>query len=90
MELRDRAVHLEHRGNGYLVEPAHEGAGGSGPWALRADVGREVGTIVLLTPEGEDREPVYGGCLPGATMPLHEGSDWETIARALVNEMLER
>lgn len=89
MELQDSVVRLEHRGGSYTVTPIPD-TGPRGPWVVRAAEGRTVGTIILIAPEGEERDPVYGGCLPAEELPLHEGSDWESIARALINEVLER
>lgn len=84
-ELRHEGIRIEHRGGAYDVTLA-----GTGQWVIRSADGQTAGTLLLLAPEGEERDPVYGGCLPGETEPLHEGSDWGMIVRALINEMLDK
>jgi len=84
-DLHDDGVRIEHRGGDYDVSPT-----GPGQWVVRSADGHTAGSLLLLAAEGEERDPVYGGCLPGEAEPLHEGSDWAAIARALVNEMLDK
>lgn len=83
-DLHHEGVRMEHRGAEYDVVPTE-----AGHWEIRAADGQSIGSLVLLAVEGEERDPVYGGCLPGQTDPLHEGSDWGMIARALINEAVD-
>jgi len=84
-ELRHEGISIEHRGGVYDVTST-----GDGQWVIRSADGQTAGTLLLLAAEGEERDPVYGGCLPGETDPLHEGSDWGMIVRALINELLDK
>lgn len=83
-DLYEVGVRIEHRGALWDVTPIAVGS-----WVVRGAEGRTVGSLVLIAPEGEEGDPVYGGCLPGETVPLHEGSDWDSIVRALINEALD-
>jgi hypothetical protein len=84
-DLKHEGIRLEHRGTLWEVSPI-----ALGTWVIRGADGLTAGTLVLIAPEGEERDPVYGGCLPGETEPLHEGSDWGMIVRALINEALDK
>lgn len=77
-------VHFEHRGAGYVIHRL-----GPQNWAVRRDDGRTVGSLVIVSEEGEEHEPVYGGIIAGQSETDYEGSDWESIVRGLVNEELE-
>jgi hypothetical protein len=82
--LENENVHFEHRGAGYTVHRL-----GPVDWVVRADDGRAIGALTVMSPEGEEHEPVYGGIIAGQTETDYEGSDWESIVRALVNEILD-
>ena len=82
--LENDSVHFEHRGFGYVVHRL-----GPADWVVRADDGRTIGALTIVAPEGEEHEPVYGGIIAGQTETDYEGSDWESIVRGLVNEVLD-
>ena len=46
-------------------------------------------TLVRVSAEGEEHEPVFGAVPPGFTETLHEGSDWKMLVASLINEALE-
>ncbi len=77
-------VRFEHRGAGYLIHRLTPQ-----DWVIRSDDGRTVGSLTVTAQEGEEHEPVYGGIVAGGNDTEYEGSDWESIVRALVNESLE-
>ncbi|MHA7986318.1 hypothetical protein ACX9R5_10970 [Rathayibacter sp. CAU 1779] len=82
--LENDTVHFEHRGAGYVIHRL-----GPEDWAVRSDDGRTIGSLTVMSAEGEEHEPVYGGVIAGQTETDYEGSDWESIVRGLVNEALE-
>ncbi|HVX08600.1 hypothetical protein [Humibacter sp.] len=82
--LENDSVHFEHRGLGYVVHRM-----GPADWVVRSDDGRAIGALTVVSPEGEEHEPVYGGIIAGQTETDYEGSDWESIVRGLVNEALD-
>ncbi|QDZ13653.1 hypothetical protein [Humibacter ginsenosidimutans] len=82
--LDNDSVHFEHRGAGYVITRL-----GPTDWSVRADDGTAVGALTVMSPEGEEHEPVYGGIVRGQSETDYEGSDWESIVRALVNELLD-
>ncbi|MGN6126486.1 MAG: hypothetical protein ACTHON_07965 [Humibacter sp.] len=77
-------VHFEHRGVGYVIHRI-----GQEEWSVRSDDGRAIGSLTIISEEGEEHEPVYGGIIAGETDTDYEGSDWESIVRGLVNEALD-
>lgn len=77
-------VHFEHRGVGYVIHRI-----GQEEWSVRSDDGRAIGSLTIISEEGEEHEPVYGGIIAGETETDYEGSDWESIVRGLVNEALD-
>ncbi|GAB3386927.1 hypothetical protein GCM10027568_05950 [Humibacter soli] len=76
-------VHFEHRGVGYVIHRIAQEE-----WSVRSDDGRAIGSLTIVSEEGEEHEPVYGGIIAGETETDYEGSDWESIVRGLVNEAL--
>ena len=82
--LENDDVHFEHKDDGYVIHRL-----GPQNWSVRRDDGRTIGALTIVSPEGEEHEPVYGGIIAGQTETDYEGSDWESIVRGLVNEALE-
>jgi hypothetical protein len=76
---------FEHRGGQYELNRLAEGQ-----WSIRSLDGRAFGTLQVISPEGEEHLPVYGGFLPGETDTLSEGSDWDGIVRDVINNGLDR
>ncbi|GAB3119216.1 hypothetical protein [Glaciibacter psychrotolerans] len=75
--------HLEHRGNAFTLE-----RGDSNRWVITDLEGVVYGSIVMIERDGADHDPVYNGYLAGQTDFLHFGSDWDGIARALINDFV--
>jgi hypothetical protein len=72
---RDRIFHLEKRAPGL--------------WVVLDEWHAELGSLVRVSPEGEDNEPVFGAIPLGWVETLHEGSDWRTLVGSLINEALD-
>jgi len=75
---------LEHRGELYNVSLVADDT-----WVIRSDGGRTMGSILMLSPAGEEGEPVYGGRRPGRDETDYEGTDWRSITAAVINEVLD-
>jgi hypothetical protein len=84
-ELENESLRLEHRGVDYLVNKR-----GPEDWTISTADGGTIGSLTVVSPEGEEHEPVYGGLLNGETESEFEGSDWESIVRGVINGALER
>jgi hypothetical protein len=56
-------------------------------WQISDEIGGDYGTIVMITAEGPERDPVYGGKLPHDDAVDLWGSDWDAIARAVINQV---
>lgn len=80
-----RQMELEHKGHVFTLTTAD-----SKRWAITDSSGEDFGSLIMLAGEGADRMPVYGGVVPGETATLFEGSDWEGIARAVINVVVPR
>lgn len=75
-------VGFEHSGRSFVLRRITDG-----PWRIVEADGRAIGWLDVLASSGEEGEPVYVGA-PGADgEPEFEGSDWESIVRAVVNEV---
>lgn len=72
---RDRIFHVEKKS--------------PGRWAVLDESHAELGTLVRISAEGEEHEPVFGAVLPGYVDTLHEGSDWKYLVAAIINEALD-
>lgn len=73
---------IEHKGHAYRVERIEPSS-----WVIRSEDGRTIGSLFVLSAEGESGDPVYGGRKPGELETYTEGSDWRGIVKALVNEV---
>ena len=82
--LEQDTVFFEHKDAKYAIHRL-----GPQDWTITTEAGRGVGSLTIVSPEGEEGEPVYGGIIAGQTETDYEGSDWESIVRAIVNEALE-
>ena len=71
---------LEHRGLTYTLH------GGDPEWAIERD-GRTLGHLVVKSPAGEEGEPVYTIRHPDGSEGNTEGSDWEQIVKAFLNDV---
>lgn len=58
-------------------------------WFVLDESHAVLGSLVRVSPEGEEHEPVFGAVLPGFTETLHEGSDWKMLVASLINEAIE-
>lgn len=56
-------------------------------WQISDETGGDYGTIVMITKEGPDHEAVYGGKLPHDEEVDLWGSDWDAIARGVINQV---
>ncbi|MCS5734604.1 hypothetical protein [Herbiconiux daphne] len=54
-------------------------------WAIGRD-GLLFGYLIFISPVGEGGEPVYGTRLVDGSPGNVEGSDWDQIVKALINE----
>lgn len=75
---------LEHRGGLYVVELV-----GDDEWSIRSVDGRLMGTLFMVSPVGEEHEPVYGVRHPGELARMHEGTDWRSLAAAAINAVID-
>ncbi|GAB2527716.1 hypothetical protein [Paramicrobacterium agarici] len=79
---KTRQLNIEHKGRTFGIVPSMERT-----WVVTEMISRApYGRLVLLDEDGEDGLPVYGGIPAGYTEPLHQGSDWDGIVRALINQ----
>jgi hypothetical protein len=60
-------------------------SGGAPEWAIGRD-GVVFGYLVIISPTGEGGDPVYGTRLPDGSPGNVEGSDWDQIVRAFLND----
>lgn len=72
---------LEHKGRMFTLERDH-----GNRWQITDDAGVVYGSVVMLTDDGADHDPVYNGYLAGQDDFLHFGSDWDGIARSVIND----
>jgi len=75
---------LEHRHAIYVVELI-----GDDEWSIRSLDGRLMGTLFMVSPVGEEHEPVYGVRHPGELATEHQGTDWRSLAAASINAVLD-
>ncbi|WP_066041400.1 hypothetical protein [Herbiconiux solani] len=80
MALEADDLVLPHRGLEYTL------SGGAPEWAIGRD-GVLFGYLVIRSVAGEEGEPVYTTRLPDGTIGNVEGSDWEQIVKAMLNEV---
>jgi hypothetical protein len=78
------AATLEHRGHDYHVELI-----GDDSWVIRSADGRTMGSLFLVSPVGEEHEPVYGVRQAAQTETYHEGTDWRSLAATAINAVLD-
>jgi hypothetical protein len=80
MALELTETTIEHRGYVYAL------AGGPTEWTVRRD-GALLGYLVVLSSAGEEGEPVYTTRRADGTDSPVEGTDWDAVVRALLNEV---
>ena len=83
-ELEMSSVRYPYRGRIFHVEKQAPGR-----WVVLDESHADLGTLVRVSIEGEEHEPVFGAIPPGFTETLHEGSDWKMLVSSLINEALE-
>lgn len=72
---------MEHKGRMFTLD--HPDAI---HWRIRDVSGLDYGTITVESASGESNDPVYNGHTPADDDPLLFGSDWDAIARGLINQ----
>ncbi|PJJ65074.1 hypothetical protein [Compostimonas suwonensis] len=80
----DGRVEIEHRDETFSLVRTSTRA-----WAITDATGTRIGHLTIVSPEGEEHEPVYGIHRDGDLSDHPQGSDWEGLVRALVNEVLD-
>lgn len=75
---------LDHRGIRYRVSLVADDT-----WVIRSEDGRTMGSVHMLSPAGEEGEPVYGVRRPGSDETDYEGTDWRSLTAAVINEVLD-
>ncbi|MFB2554259.1 hypothetical protein [Herbiconiux liangxiaofengii] len=80
MALGTGETTIDHRDHLYTL------AGGPEEWAITRD-GTLLGHLVVLSSAGEEGEPVYTTRRVDGTDSAVEGTDWDQVARALLNEV---
>ena len=83
-ELEMSSVRYPYRDRIFHVEKKSPGV-----WVVLDESHAELGTLVRVSAEGEEHEPVFGAVLPGYADTLHEGSDWRFLVASLINETLD-
>lgn len=74
---------IEHKDRVFEVAPT-----GPTVWSVTERLtGADYGHLVLINTEGEEGSPVYGAVLTGHVTPFIDGTDWQDIVRALVNQI---
>ena len=79
--LPDR-VEIAHKNRQFVVQLLEPKL-----WQISDETGGDYGTIVMITQEGPERDPVYGGKLPHDDEVDLGGSDWDAIARGVINQV---
>jgi hypothetical protein len=80
MALDADTLTLTHRDLSYTL------AGGAPSWDIARD-GRVFGQLVIKSPAGEEGEPVYTIRRADGTEGNVEGTDWEQIVKAYLNDV---
>jgi hypothetical protein len=80
MALELDTLTLEHRGMQYTL------SGGAPEWAITRD-GQTFGHLVVKSVAGEEGEPVYTIRRADGGEGNTEGSDWEQIVKAYLNDV---
>lgn len=83
LRLGEAAV-FEHRGSRYQIALT-----GDDLWSIHGEDGRAMGSLFVLSPVGEEHEPVYGVRRPGEAETYHEGTDWRSLAGAAINAVID-
>lgn len=72
---------LEHHGEHYTIDKI-----GEQEWKVTDAGGRYIGRLELRSEAGEGGEPVFAVFAPVSDSIYMEGSDWESLVRALIND----
>jgi hypothetical protein len=80
MALEAESLTLAHRDLSYTL------TGGPPRWAITRD-GTPLGSLVVKSPVGEEGEPVYTTVTVDGVEGHVEGTDWEQIVKAHLNEV---
>ena len=80
MALEAADITLAHRDLSYTL------TGGAPEWAIARD-GHVLGHLVIKSPAGEEGEPVYTIRTADGSEGNVEGTDWEQIVKAYLNDV---
>jgi hypothetical protein len=72
---------LLHRGLRYVTRLVEDDT-----WEVRGEDGTMIGSIVIVSPAGEEGEAVYGARLSQSHEVIYEGTDWRSLAAGIINE----
>jgi hypothetical protein len=79
--LQQASRGFEHRGAHYTIEKLE-----ARQWKVIDAKGRNLGTLQQRSDDGEGGDPVFAVYRPVSDQIYMEGSDWESLVQALINE----
>lgn len=80
----DETATLAHRGAHYRAELVADDT-----WDIQDEDGRTLGSVFIVSASGEEGEAVYAGRVGASGALGHEGTDWRSVAAAVINEALD-
>ncbi|HEU0257775.1 MAG TPA: hypothetical protein VFQ96_08050 [Microbacteriaceae bacterium] len=75
---------LRHRGVQYRTELVADDT-----WEVRGEDGRVLGSVVIVSPAGEEGEAVYGSRSGSSDTVEYEGTDWRSVTAGMINQVLD-